>query len=101
MNLKLLKGYVLATIAILVLGGAVVLLVMNFGDKWTLHVYWKERTLPRAVWLLLAGAGGLLVYWTLRKLLPRAVANLREGRQIRRSQQTDKSAENLEKNQQK
>jgi len=87
MNLKLLKGYVLAAMSILILGAAAVLLVINLDRDWRLKVYYMDVIQRRAVWLLLAGAAGVVVFWTARKLLPRTVADLREGSHIRQGKQ--------------
>ena len=95
MNLKLLRGYLLALISILILGAAAVLLVINLDRDWRLKVYYMDVIQRRAVWLLLAGAAGVVVYWTARRLLPRAVADLREGTHIRRGKQTARHLKDL------
>jgi len=97
MNLKLLKGYVLLLLSVIVLAAAVVLLTMNLGDQWELHVYAKKVTLSRALYLLLAAVGGVLLWWILRKALPAGITNLREGTALRRGRQTEKRLKNLEK----
>ena len=100
MNARLVKGYVFLTISVLILLAAAVLLVTNLGDKWTLHVFWRDRTLPRAAWLLLAAAGGVVIWWVAWKILPKGIAALREGSIARRSRETAKRVKELEKNQQ-
>ena len=97
MNLKLLQGYVLLTIALLILAAAAILLVTNLGDPWTLHVYWSDRTLPRAAWLLLAAGGGLVIWWTLRKVLPTGIAAGRQGAILYRTRKTEKQVKALER----
>ena len=72
MNTKLLRGYFLLAAVMLILAGALVLLLTNMDNDWRLKVYWRDRIMPRAAWLVLAGIGGLVVWWTLRKMLPAA-----------------------------
>ena len=72
-----------------------VLLVINLDRDWRLKVYYMDVIQRRAVWLLLAGAAGVVVYWTARRLLPRAVADLREGTHIRRGKQTARHLKDL------
>ncbi|MHC4718361.1 MAG: hypothetical protein ACYS5V_15420, partial [Planctomycetota bacterium] len=72
MNLKLVKGYVLATIAVLILALAAFVVLTNIGNEWTLHVIWRSVTMRRAAWLLVAGIAGAIVWWTIRRLIPRA-----------------------------
>ena len=90
MNLKLLRGYVLAVLTVLILGAAAVLLVNNIGkgEDWQLQVYWRPVALRPAAWLILAGLGGVIVWWTVRRLLPRAIADIRSARRARRSAQS-------------
>lgn len=88
MNLKLLKGYMLAALTVLVLAAAAVLLVNNIGGQWPMQVFWRPVTLRPAAGLILAGVGGLVVWWTLRRLLPRAITELRQGRRARRAGQS-------------
>ncbi len=79
MTFNLLRGYVLLVVSLVVLTAAAVLLATNLGDTWTMHVFFKDVPMRRAAWLLLAGAGGLVVWWTLTRLLPRAVADIRQA----------------------
>ena len=84
MNLKLLSGYALAVVCVLILAAACFLLINNAGDHWDLHVFWKTRTMSRSLWLLVAGVGGLVLWMTFRKLLPAAISSLRAGAKQRR-----------------
>lgn len=99
MNLKLLKGYLLALLCLIILVAAAFLLVNNIGGRWQMQVFWRPVVLRPAAWLLLAGAGGLVVYWTLRKVLPAAIASLREGAAIRRAKTTAKELKKPHKTQ--
>ncbi|KKL03906.1 hypothetical protein LCGC14_2621440 [marine sediment metagenome] len=99
MNIKLIKGYLLALASLLILAAAAFILLNNLGERWSLHVFWRSVTLRRPSWLLIAGAGGLVIYWTARKGLPAAIANLREGLRIRRGKQTDRDLKELRKDQ--
>ncbi len=101
MNLKLLKGYLLLTAVLLILAAAAVLLVINVGDSWPLHVYTTDVELSRSTWLLLAGVGGLLVWWTLRKMLPAGVRAVRQGTALRRAKQTEQRVKDLQESQRK
>ncbi|MDY7011101.1 MAG: LapA family protein [Planctomycetota bacterium] len=96
MNMKLAKGYVLAVLVLLILAAAGILVLTNM-DPWTLHVFWTNRTMPQSVWLLLAGAAGVVVWYTVVKLLPTAVASLREGKKFQQAQNDRKRLKNLEK----
>lgn len=97
MNTKLLRGYFLLAAVIFILAAAAILLLTNLDDDWRLKVYWRDRFLPRAGWLLLAGVGGIVIWWTLRKMLPAGLRALREGTAIRRSKQTERRVKGLEK----
>jgi len=97
MNARLLKGYLLLAVTVVVLAAAAVLLVNNLDSDWTLKVYWRDHQLPRAAWLLLGGAGGLIVYWTLRRLLPAGIAAVRQGAKVRRQKRSEKRIDRLEK----
>ncbi len=87
MNTKLVRGYVLAILSLLILAAAGLLLVMNLGNSWQLHVYFKTVQLPRAAWLILAAAGGLITWWTLTKVLPAGISALRAGIKLRREKE--------------
>jgi hypothetical protein len=97
MNLKLLKGYVFLVICILLLAAAAILLVTNLDNDWRLKVYWRDRMLPRAAWLLLAAAGGLVIWWAVRKLLPAGIAAVRQGGAAQRTKEAEKRLSKLEK----
>ena len=98
MNTKLLRGYFFLVVVVLILAGAIVLLLTNMDNDWRLKVYWRDRIMPRAAWLVLAGIGGLVVWWTLRKTLPAGLAALREGKAVRQSRRTEKRLREIEKN---
>jgi len=95
MNTKLLRGYVLAILSLLILAAAALLLIMNLGDSWQLHVFFKTVELPRAAWLLLAAVGGLIIWWTLTKLLPTGISALRAGTKLRREKDAREQLKSL------
>ena len=100
MNVKLLKGYVLAFVSLVVLTAAAFLVLNNIGGKpWELWVFWKPVSQRPAAWLVMAGLGGVVVYLTVRRLLPKAIADLREGTGIRRAKATARHVSQIEKNQ--
>ena len=101
MNVKLITGWLLVIACTLILLAAGVLVLTNAGDRWTLHVYWKDIVMSRAVWLLLAGAGGAVVYLTVRKMLPRAIRDLRQGAHIRREKITRRNVAEMARNNRK
>ena len=100
MNARLAKGYVFITVSAILLAAAAILLLTNFDNDWTLKVFWRDRTLPRATWLLLAAAGGVVVWWVAWKVLPKGIAALRDGSTARRSREAAKRVKELEKDQQ-
>lgn len=95
MNMKLIKGYTLAILSLMILAAAGILVLTNM-DPWTLHVFSKSQTLPQSVWLLLAGAGGVIVWYTVLKLVPTAVASLRKGKKLHQTQSDHDRLKNLE-----
>jgi hypothetical protein len=101
MNLKLLQGYGLAVLSLLILVAAGFILLNNAGDDWPLHVFWKTVTLSRSLWLLLAALGGVVLWWTLTKLLPGAVSALRAGMKSRREKEAKQQLKDLSARQKK
>lgn len=96
MSLKLMRGYVLVIFGLLILVAAAVLVLTNM-DPWTLHVYWTNKTLPQAVWLLLSAVAGVVVWYTVIRLLPAGVATLRKGKKIRQAKDNHQRIKDLEK----
>ncbi len=96
MNFRLFKGYFLATAAVGILAVAAFVVLTNLGDEWTLHVIWKSVTMRRALWLLVAGVSGAVVWWTIRRLVPNAVATLREGTKLRKTQEQAQQLKDLQ-----
>jgi hypothetical protein len=90
MNLKLLSGYVLLVICAGVVGLAAIIVLMNTGDEWMLHVMSRDVTLSRALWLLIAAAGGIVIFLDLFWLLPRTIRSLRVGAEIRKQRNQQK-----------
>jgi len=95
MNWNLLKGYLLAALVLAVLAAGGILVLNNLGGAWQMQVFWKPVTMRPAAWLLCAAAGGLVVWWTLTKVLPVAVAALRAGNQVRRERQTRRDLKDM------
>ena len=96
MNTNLIRGYVMAILGLLVLVAAGILVLTNM-DAWTLHVFWTSRTLPQSVWLLLAGASGIIVWYTVIKLLPMAFKTLRKGKNLQQNKINKQRLKELEK----
>ena len=96
MNMKLIRGYAMAILGLLVLVAAGILVLTNM-DPWTLHVFWSSRTLPQSVWMLLAGASGIIVWYTVIKLLPMAFKTLRKGKNLQQTKINQQRLKSLEK----
>lgn len=96
MNLKLVKGYLLAVLAVVVLAATTVLLVMN-QDTWKLHLFIRTVEAPRAIMLLAAMAGGVVVYWTARWIIPWAITSLRAGRKQAHAKASQRRLAELER----
>ena len=79
MNLKLLSGYVLLVICAGVVAFVGIIVLMNTGDTWKLHVVTRDIELSRAAWLLIAAGGGIIIFLDLFWLLPRTIRSLRLG----------------------
>lgn len=85
MNLRLILGYVLLVVCLLVLAAAVFLEVNNLsGEAWRMQVFTRPVTLAPPVWLLLGAVGGVVLWLTLTRLLPLAGRMIGRGRQIGR-----------------
>lgn len=95
MNLSLLKGYLLAAVTMLVVVAAAILVLNNLEAEqpWQMQVFFRPVVLSPAAWLLLAGAGGVVVFLTLWKVLPRAVRSLRAGSAKRQAKADRQAAE--------
>jgi len=97
MNLKLLRGYFLAVLALLILAAAAILLINNIGGQWSMQFFWKPISLAPAAAMLVISACGVVVWYTILKLIPAAMRRMREGKRasrIRDAQQRLKSLEN-------
>ena len=84
MNLKLLSGYVLLVICAGVVAFVGIIVLMNTGDTWKLHVVTRDIELSRAAWLLIAAGGGIIIFLDLFWLLPRTIRSLRLGADIKK-----------------
>ena len=99
MKLKTLRGYVLAFVSLAVLTLAAVLLLNNIGGQWEMQVIYRPVILRPAAWLLLAGAGGVVIFGTVAKLAPRAIKDLRAGVAARRARSGNRKAKPSESQQ--
>ena len=95
MNVKLLRGYVLAILSALILAAAGILLLNNIGGEWQMQVFWRPVRMGPAAWLLLAAGGGVVLWWTCSKLLPASISSLRAGTRQRREKRMKKDLEGL------
>ncbi len=96
MNMKLVKGYTLAILALLILVAAGILLLNNLGGEWKMQFFWKPITLRPAVGMLLAGVAGVVVWYTAIRLLPTALVSLRKGKEIQQTKNDQQRLKNLE-----
>ena len=96
MNMKLVKGYALAILALLILVAAGILLLNNIGGEWTMQFFWKPITLRPAVGMLLSAVAGVVVWYTAVKLLPAALASLRKGKKLQQTKNDQKRLKDLE-----
>ena len=97
MNWNLIKGYVLATAAVLILAAAAFIVLNNIGGQWTLQVIWRPATMRPAAWLLAIGVSGAIVWWTIYRLAPLAVRTLKEGTKLRKSRQHSQAIKDFQK----
>ncbi len=86
MNVKLIKGYALAILSLMILAAASILLLNNLGGDWKMQFFWKPVALRPAVGMLLSAAAGVVVWYTVLKLVPMAIASLRKGKKLQQTQ---------------
>ena len=96
MNMKLIKGYTLAILSLMILAVAGILILNNLGGEWKMQFFWKPVTLRPAVGMLLSAAAGVVVWYTVLKLVPTAVASLRKGKKLHQTQSDHDRLKNLE-----
>lgn len=97
MNFNLIKGYLQALLSILILTATAILIVNNIGGEWRMQVFWRPVRLRPAVWLLLAAAGGIIIWYTITRLVPTAIASLRKGKKSQREKANHRKVMELEK----
>ena len=97
MNIKLVKGYSLAVLVLLILVAVGILLLNNLGGKWAMQFFWKPIELRPAVGMLLAGASGIIVWYTVIRLLPMAFKTLRKGKNLQQTKNNQQRLKELEK----
>jgi len=104
MNWKLLRGYVLVIVSALILVAAAIILISNIRRDTTIQLFVGPRTLSASAWLLLAAAGGVVLWMTFTKLLPWSVSAFKAGakqRNEKAAQQQLKQLADREKRQQR
>ena len=97
MNLKLVRGYFLAVLALLILVAAAILVITNIGGQWDMHFFWKPISLAPAAAMLVIGACGVVVWYTILKLVPAAMRRMREGKKASRIRDAQRKLKSLEK----
>ena len=97
MNMKLIRGYAMAILGLLVLVATGILLLNNLGGKWEMQFFWKPVTLSPAAGMLLAGMSGIIVWYTVIKLLPMAFKTLRKGKNLQQTKNNQQRLKELEK----
>ncbi len=98
MNLRLIRGYVRLTLALLILAAVAMLLIGNIGkgDDWTMWVFWRTFQMRPAGWLILAGLAGIVVWQVLWRLLPSGIRALRAGKAMEKPQPQTPLSRNAE-----
>ncbi len=97
MNIRLIKGYVLSAVTLLVLGAAVFILLNNIRQPWTATIFFGPVEASATVWMLVCAAAGLILWLTAVKLAPAALSALRQGKKVSRERATAERIKNLEK----
>ena len=90
------KAIVFLGASVVVAAAALVLVLMNLGDSWTLHFYWKSVQFSRALVLLGAGCAGIAVWLILRRCLPAGIRALRAVKAGAKSKAAEKRLAELE-----
>ncbi len=96
MNIRLIKGYVLAAVSLLILGAAVFILLNNLGQPWTAQIFFGPVEASATVWMLVCAAAGLILWLTAVKLAPAALSALRQGKKVSRERATAQRLKDLE-----
>lgn len=97
MNLKLLRGYFLAFVALLILVAAAILVILNIGVEWSIHFFVAPITPSAAAAMIVIGACGVVVWYTVVRLLPTAIRQMREGKKATRLKEAQRKLKSLEK----
>ena len=97
MNIRLIQGYLLGALVLIVLVAAAMLLLLNLGGTWQFHLYVEPVHVTPAGGMLIFGAAGIVVLLVAWKLLPRAVRALHEGSTLRHAKSTEKRVREMEK----
>lgn len=70
--------------AVLVIA-ALILVVMNMGDLWELHFYWRQVNVRRGLMLLIAGVVGCVIWVVCRACLPAGITALRAAKRANKA----------------
>ncbi len=97
MNIRLIKGYVLAAVSLLILIAATIILIANIKRHWTAQIFFGPVEASATVWMLVCAAAGLILWLTAVKLAPAALSALRQGKKVSRERATAERIKNLEK----
>ena len=97
MNLKLLRGYFLAVVALLILVAAAILVINNIGDQWHMQFFWRRIGPSPAAAMIVIGACGVVVWYTIIRLIPVAIRRMREGKKASRLKEAQRKLKSLEK----
>ncbi len=97
MNLKLLRGYFLAVVSLLILVAAAILVITNIGGEWGMHFFWTPIDLSPAAAMIVIGACGVVVWYTIIRLIPAAIRRMREGKKASRLKEAQRKLKALAK----
>ena len=97
MNLKLLRGYFLAVVALLILVAAAVLVITNIGGQWPMHFFVAPIKVSPAAAMIVIGACGVVVWYTIIRLIPVAIRRMREGKKASRLKEAQQKLKSLDK----
>lgn len=97
MNLKLLRGYFLAVVSLLILVAAAILVITNIGGQWPMHFFVVPIKPSPAAAMIVIGACGVVVWYTIIRLIPVAIRRMREGKKASRLKEAQRKLKSLEK----
>ena len=95
MNLKLLRGYFLAVVSLLILVAAAILVINNIGGRWDMQFFWRPIDLSPAAAMIVIGACGVVVWYTIIRLIPAAIRRMREGKKAASLKEAQRALKSL------